>query len=58
MGRMSKHERTRQALIAAEAALIDLGACNDKECAIPNCNHALSLIRVCIMDMQQQSKGA
>lgn len=33
------------ALVLAEVALIDLGACMDSGCTEPNCNHAIFHIR-------------
>ena len=38
----------RQALEAAERALVSLGACDDVGCKEPNCEHALVLVRAAL----------
>ena len=41
----TENKRMREALLLAEVALSDLGACDDADCNEPNCNHALPEVR-------------
>ena len=44
-------KRIRTVLQAAEAALVDLGACDDDACSVPQCTHALARVRALLAEM-------
>lgn len=49
--------RIRSVLEAAEAALVDLGACDDETCDLLQCAHALPQVRALLADLEIVSRA-